>query len=339
MIETEITILVNRKSDLDTIKQKIIDSQIRFPVYILEDKNHFQINFVSDYEEWELDKKILNSFTDYEFTDVPEKGRKEIRLQLSRYQSEFSTDGWGRRIENPLNETKFLVKKSNNLSSEPETFNSEIKVLFEGKEQIYYVNMVNGSNRATGKEGFLLTNNFKSLNQIREENILTDRLYTSTSEAFNNGYYKLQEVVNQDFKEYVENQKKEIKQQQKVPRKIIRDFINSCNKYEIEGILRNLDDRITFARIVNSETKYIIEGIQEFEEYLKSTEQELCALDFIIRSPWNIKLPSIIISVKFFQSLINNEKDIDSKKIYRKITFELNDTKITSILLENLFGT
>ncbi len=27
-----------------------------------------------------------------------------------RYQSELSTDGWGRQIENPLNETKYLVK-------------------------------------------------------------------------------------------------------------------------------------------------------------------------------------------------------------------------------------
>jgi len=42
----------------------------------------------------------------YEFTSSLERGRKEISIEISRYQSEFSTDGWGRRIENPLNETQ-----------------------------------------------------------------------------------------------------------------------------------------------------------------------------------------------------------------------------------------
>lgn len=93
MIETEITISVNRKSDIDSIKQKIIESRIQFPIYIFEYENHYQINFTSDYEEWELDSAILDCFSEYEFTTDLERGRKEIRLQISRYQSELSTDG------------------------------------------------------------------------------------------------------------------------------------------------------------------------------------------------------------------------------------------------------
>jgi len=65
-----------------------------------------------------LDTLILSGFPEYEFITDLEKGRKEIRLQISRYQSELSTDGWGRRIENPLDETKYLIKKIGSENSE-----------------------------------------------------------------------------------------------------------------------------------------------------------------------------------------------------------------------------
>ncbi|MEA5128294.1 MAG: hypothetical protein VB074_08930 [Proteiniphilum sp.] len=45
-IETKITILVNRKSDIDLIKQKIIDSKIQFPVFMFEYENHYQLSEV-----------------------------------------------------------------------------------------------------------------------------------------------------------------------------------------------------------------------------------------------------------------------------------------------------
>ena len=110
MIETEISITVNRKSDITLLEQTIVGNKFQFPVYIREYEFSYQINFTSDYEEWELDTAILNSFPGYEFTTDLEKGRKEIRVQISRYQSELSTDGWGRRIENPLDETKNIGK-------------------------------------------------------------------------------------------------------------------------------------------------------------------------------------------------------------------------------------
>ena len=124
MIETQISITVNRKSDIALLEQKIIENQFQFPVYIREYEFSYQINFTSDYEEWELYTAILSSFPGYEFTTDLERGRKEIRIQISRYQSELSTDGWGRRIENPLNETKYLIKTS---------INKEIKIMFKKK--------------------------------------------------------------------------------------------------------------------------------------------------------------------------------------------------------------
>ncbi|SPZ92564.1 Uncharacterised protein [Sphingobacterium multivorum] len=43
MIKTEISIIVNRKTDIDLIQQKIIENNFRFPVYVLEFEEGFQI--------------------------------------------------------------------------------------------------------------------------------------------------------------------------------------------------------------------------------------------------------------------------------------------------------
>ncbi|MGY3053833.1 hypothetical protein ACVWYG_002034 [Pedobacter sp. UYEF25] len=65
MIATEISITVNRESDITLVQQKIIEKKMRFPVYILEYEFSCQINFKSDYEEWELDSAILECFPEY----------------------------------------------------------------------------------------------------------------------------------------------------------------------------------------------------------------------------------------------------------------------------------
>ena len=133
MIETYIGITVNRKSDIDVLQQKIIEKTLQFPVYLCEYVNSYQINFTSDYEEWELDTAILNCFPDYEYTTDLERGRKEIRIQISRYQSELCTDGWGRPLESPLDETKYLIKKSVN---KPVNFNPKSRFYLKIKNNI-----------------------------------------------------------------------------------------------------------------------------------------------------------------------------------------------------------
>jgi hypothetical protein len=213
MIETEITILINRKSDIDLVKEKIINAKIQFPIYLFEFESHYKLTFTSDYEEWELDKAILDSFPDYEFTSDLEKGRKEIRLQISRYQSELSTNDWGRPIENPLNETKYLIRESKN---QVERFNPVVKVLFENNERDYYINIVKGVDRNSGKEGFLLLNEFKTNKKDSKTEFFKDSLYNTPIEAFQFGFYKMQDLVNQDFNQFVENKKKEISKQQKI---------------------------------------------------------------------------------------------------------------------------
>ncbi|MEA1849912.1 hypothetical protein U9K52_13390 [Chryseobacterium sp. MHB01] len=328
MIETEIAITVNRKSDIDLIEQKIIENKIMFPVYIREYEFSYQINFTSDYEQWELDTAILSTFPGYEYTKDLERGRKEIRIQISRYQSELSTDGWGRPIENPLNETKYLVKSS---VHKAEKFSPKIKVLFEDKEQYYFINIIGGTNRATEENGFLLLDHFTS-NKTDDATFFKDRLYKSPLDAFHSGYYKLAEVVDKDFNTYIENKKKEIRAIQKLPRKIIRDFINACNSSDISSILKNLDENVVFRVRKNWQTISEIEGLSTFRQYLDSSEQQLCGKDFKIRSSWSFSLPNVTIGVKYFPP--PTEQNMHPFQKYEHVKFLLDNNKIVSILYE-----
>lgn len=329
MIETQISILVNRKSDEELIKNSIINCKIQSPIYIFEYEKYFRINITSDYEEWELETEILKYFPDYKFTENLEKGRKEIRLQLSRYQSELCTNGWGKPIEGPLDETKYLVRKSQKASLR---FNPKITVLFEDNEKDYYVNIVDGINKSSGEKGFLLLNDFKPVEVINESLILKDRLYKNRSEAFHSGCQKMQNLVSNDFEEYLKDKKREIRKQQRIPRKMIRDFIKSCNKNDFEGILKNLDQNLIFEKRINWKTESVFNGINEFKSYIKSEKQDLCNMEFIIRSSWDLNLPKrVTIGVKYFPDLKNNDK-MTLKQ--REIMFEFQDNKISRITEE-----
>jgi len=329
MIETEITISINRKSDIDMIKKIIIDANISSPIYIYEYENHFNLALTSDYEQWELDSAILECFSGYEFTSELSNGKKEIRLQLSRYQSEFSTDDWGRPIDNPLDETKYLIKKSNN---KPEDFNPRVTVLFENEESYYYIHTVDGINRTTGEKGFLLINNFQSIECDSNTEVLKDKLYVSRLEAFYRGCDKMRPLVQNDFKEYLDKKKKAIKEQQKLPRKIIRDFISACNKSDIKRMLINLDENVIFEITTHWNVTSRYEGIKALKEYIESAENDLCGHDFKIRSQWTFKLPTVAIGIKYFPISSNNENKILQ---YKRISFVLEENRIIYITKEN----
>lgn len=330
MIQTEITILIYRKSDLECVTEKICKRKIQAPIFILEYESHYEIKLSSDYEEWELDSAISECFPDYEFTTEIAGGKKEIRAQIARYQSEFSTDGWGRRIENPLNEVKYLIKKVNKT---PEKFNPKIKVLFQENIQDYCINIVNGENKATGEKGYLLLNYFKEKTEENSSSeIFKDKLYKTPIDAFHCGFFKLQDIVIQDFKDFEQQKKKEVKDEQKLPRKIIREFINSCNNFDVDGIAKNLTDNVVYERRVNWRTELKIEGIDKFIEFIKSTDQDLCSKTFKIRSQWNFSFNSITIGVKFFPSPTDNE--MKSVLKYHQFCFVLIDNKIQEIIKE-----
>jgi len=331
MVETEITILVNRKSDIDLIKEKIIGQEILFPIYLFEYESYFKLTFSSDYEEWELDTAILNSLPEYEFTSDLEKGRKEIRLQISRYQSEFSTDNWGRAIENPFNETKYLIRKS---KSQAEGFNSHVKVLFESEEQNYYINIVGGIDKNSGKEGFLILNEFKTNERDRETDFFRDRLYSTASEAFEFGYFKMQDLVNQDFKQFEENKKKKIQKEQKIPRKLIRYFIKACNNNDISGILKNIGDGVTFQKKINWQTVLSINGKEEFRNYIESPNPDFCGRELKIKPWWDFNETTVTILVHFFPK--TNDEQIRTNTLQsRRFKFDIEENIIRSIIEES----
>ena len=328
MIETEISISVNRKSDIDLIEQKIIENKMKFPVYIREYEFSYQINFTSDYEEWELDRAILDVFPEHEYITDLERGRKEIRIQISRYQSELSRGDWGWQTETPLNETKYLVKKSAN---KPEKFSPKIKVLFEDKEQYYFVNIVEGINKVTDEKGFLLSNDF-TINGTNNAGILKDKLYTSPGEAFQSGFYKVSELVDADFRTYLETKKKEIKEIQKLPRKIIRDFINACNSSNENRVLKNLDENLVFEKLKDRKTIIKTCGISEFKEYLSFPDQQLYGKNFKVRSYWSFNLPVVTIGVKYFLKNDGQQEPIAQR--YEKMKFVVQGNRIKSIEYE-----
>ncbi len=207
-----------------------------------------------------------------------------------------------------------------------------MKVLFGDKEQFYQVNIIDGINEATNEKGFLLMNEFKN-NVNDDTDFFKDRLYKSKIEAFHFGCDKMRKLVDDDFAFYLENEKKKIREIQKIPRKIIRDFIKACNSSDESSILKNLDENITFEERKNWKTIFETEGLSKFREYLKSSEQQLCGKDFKIRSFWNFNLPNVTIGVKYYPiSTDQGEKNISK---YEQIKFELADNKIVNIIYEN----
>ncbi|RLJ77381.1 hypothetical protein [Pedobacter alluvionis] len=327
MIETEITILVNRKSDISVVKNELVGCNVQFPIYLLEYENYYELNFTSNYEEWELDTAILRCFPDYTFVTDRERGQREIRIEVSRHQSEFATDGWGRPIENPLHKTMYLVKRSNDT---PTYFIPEVKVLFGDEERNYYLNIVSGTRRRTDEKGFLLLNLFKNKHQGGEVEIFQDALYKTPSDAVQSGLYKMKELVNQDFEEYNQTKKKEKRALEKLPRKMIRDFINSCNNSDFNGILKDLTSDVIFEKRINWQAVDRYEGIAELKSYMKLSVQDLCSQGFKIRSSWHFDPNgAITIGIKYYPLDMKVERHSQMK--YRQLIFRFKAGKISSI--------
>ena len=182
MIVTDIRFRLYNKKDIDVIKNIIIREQPSSPVFIYETNRFIDINFEADYEHWEINEKIEAEFSDYYFTDDPEDGNVEIRIQLSRQQPPYSTDGWGRPIQDPLDETKYLVKPTNNSTNENPKFNPTVKVLFgEEKEREYFVNVVPGISEPSNKKGYLILNEFTELVKNRDVELLENTLFETPS--------------------------------------------------------------------------------------------------------------------------------------------------------------
>jgi hypothetical protein len=205
MIETNLCLIVNRKEDIELIENILRNQKVQSPIFILEFEDSFKINFMSDYEQWEMDKAIINAFPNYEFKEDLGNGRKEIRIQLSRQHSPFSTDGWGRPIDYPMNETKYLIKKS---KEEITKFSPQIKVLFEDLEKYYYVNIINGINKANNQKGYLVLEEFREYNKEKDVGFLKNSLFENPMNAFSDGLREIDRLAYLDFQDYLKAKKR-----------------------------------------------------------------------------------------------------------------------------------
>lgn len=330
MIETQINISVNRKTDIKIIKSILIKNKVEVPIYITEFGDYFNINFSSSYEEWELDRFICDAFPDYELSTDLQRGKNEIRLEISRHQSVLSTSDWGSLIENPLNQTKYLIKKAKEV---PIQFNPVVKVLFGPEEKHYHINIFPGINSSTQEKGFLLLDEFKEQAVPETTAFFPDKLYNSRIDAFYRGREKLESIVEKDFAEYLAAKRKEKQQREKIPRRIIREFVKGCNNNDIVGIIKNLSENLYFEIRVNWRQKLICEGLENFTNYIDSSYQELCARDFKIKSAWSFQDQDVSISLE--TSIPPLETDEAPKSFYRiRLNIRLDQQKITRIILE-----
>ncbi len=330
MIITEIQLTINRKSDIETVRERLVAAKLQCPVYFLEYESSIDVRLASEYEEWELEQSLAEAFPGYHFTSDIENGRKEVRMILSRYQSPLSTDGWGRQIESPLDQVKYLVKIS---KRKEERFNPEVKVLFGDETVSYYVHMVEGVNRNTQERGYLLLNDFYSRDPDNETEVLKDYLYPGHLEAFHWGIEKMKPLVDQDFEGYLARKKKEKQEAEKLPRKLIRNFIQACNVSDCNGVLGYVDDEIIFEKNKFSPNIVRSKGKVAFEKLIRGIGQDLCGQGFKIGSSWRFAQDGWI-EIRPKSVLIPRSDSSPTGRgyVYRNFRFRINDGKITHIV-------
>lgn len=215
MIENHINITVLQKEDIATIESILKTYEIQAPVIITEYEQNYQVKCVTDYEYWELDIGIENAFPEYDLQESIGNGRQEIRLQISRTQSPFSRDDWGRPIESPLDQTKYLVKKEENKVPDALIkFSPRVKVLFESEDHDYFINIAPGTNK-NEDEGYLVLEQFKELEDKPKGNILIKTLFKEPLEAFIAGYNLLEDQIKEDYEVFLKEKRRKKRKRKK----------------------------------------------------------------------------------------------------------------------------
>jgi len=208
MIETHFELLI-LKEDLKKVHEIIKKYDFNFPAFFIDLDETIKIEFVSDYEEFEFLKEIGALFDGFEFKEKLSPGENNIKLTAHRFQSPYSTDGWGRPLENPLNEVFFLVKKRSDRIHRPK-LNPEIIVSFKQEIKSYYINLV--SDERGGEKGFLVLNEFENdLYGINHEAKPLDRFSRRLMDSYSFGLSILKQYVDEKIKASKKGRKRKSK--------------------------------------------------------------------------------------------------------------------------------
>lgn len=208
MIEIHFELLILTE-DLKSVHEVIKKYDFDFPVFFIDLEEMVKVEFVSDYEEYEFVKEIGRLFKGYELKEKLTPGKNDIKLKIHRYHSPFSTDGWGRPIEDPLNETFFLVKKSSDENQRPK-INPEIIVSYKQEISTYYVNMVPAEKDE--EKGFQVLKDFENNLYGKTHDVEPfNRLNRRLSDSYSFGLSNLKEYVYEKIKASKKKGKRKLK--------------------------------------------------------------------------------------------------------------------------------
>lgn len=209
MMETNITIALNNKEDIENVELILKGENIQAPIVIVELRGSFQISFKAEYEYFELDDALALGFEDYELTADVGVGTQEIKMQIHRWQSFLPFDDWGQKTDRPpLDKTTYLVKKQD---EGPTKFNPNVRVLFGEDERVYRINIAPGRYASSETRGYFLLDSFEDVSNEdinAQEDLIVGKLHESLSEAFWAGINRLESHVETEYEKYRRSKKK-----------------------------------------------------------------------------------------------------------------------------------
>ena len=125
--------------------------------------------------------------------------------------------------------------------------------------------------------------------------------------------------------------KKDMKEQQRL---IIEDYVSAYNNFDIDGMIKNLDENIVFTNISNGKTDVRTDGLNEFKKQAESAKQYFKTRKQTIER-WEFNGSKVLIDIDYKAILAldlpNGLKTGDTLKLKGTSEFEFENGKIKSI--------
>lgn len=122
-----------------------------------------------------------------------------------------------------------------------------------------------------------------------------------------------------------------MKEQQK---QIVESYVRAYNSFDIDGMIKNLDENIVFENISNGKVDLRTKGLKDFRQQAESAKKYFKQRQQTIES-WELSDPYVIINIDYKAILAidlpNGPKSGDTLELKGQSEFEFTDGKITKI--------
>lgn len=122
-----------------------------------------------------------------------------------------------------------------------------------------------------------------------------------------------------------------MKEQQK---QIVESYVRAYNSFDIDGMIKNLDEHIVFENISNGKVDLRTKGLKDFRQQAESAKKYFKQRQQTIES-WELSDSYVIINIDYKAILAidlpNGLKSGDTLKLKGQSEFEFSDGKITKI--------